>query len=42
MNAIVEAAEPRTTSLQLPKETVSLIKASVSENTLKAYQRARP
>ena len=40
MNAIVEAAEPRTTSLQLPKETVSLIKASVSENTLKAYQRA--
>ena len=40
MNAIVEAAEPRTTSLQLPKETASLIKASISENTLKAYQRA--
>ena len=40
MSAIVEAAEPRSTSLQLRKETASLIKASISENTLKAYQRA--
>ena len=39
MNAIVNA-EPSTTSLQLPEETASLIKASVAENTLKAYQRA--
>ena len=38
MNAIVNTTEPRTTSLQLPKETESLIKASVAENTLKAYQ----
>ena len=38
MNAIVEAAEPRATSLQLPTETASLIKASISENTLKAYR----
>ena len=37
--AIVNA-EPSTTSLQLPEETESLIKASVAENTLKAYQRA--
>ena len=40
MNAIVETVEPSTTSLQLPKETASLIKASIAENTLKAYQRA--
>ena len=40
MNAIVEAAEPRAISLQLPRETASLIKASISENTLKAYQHA--
>ena len=40
MNAIVEAAEPGATSLQLPKETASLIQASISKNTLKAYQRA--
>ena len=40
MNAIVETAEPKTTSVQLPEETASLIKASVAENTLKAYQRA--
>ena len=38
--AIVETAEPSTTSLQLPEETASLIKASIAENTLKAYQRA--
>ena len=40
MNAIVEAAEPKTSTLQLPEETASLIKASIAENTLKAYQRA--
>ena len=38
--AIVEAAESKTSTLQLPKETESLIKASIAENTLKAYQRA--
>ena len=40
MNAIVEAADPKTSTLQLPEETASLIKASIAENTLKAYQRA--
>ena len=40
MNTIVNTPDPNTTSLQLPKETESLIKASVAENTLKAYQRA--
>ncbi len=40
MNAIVKAAEPNESRLQLRKGTASLIKASVSENTLKAYQRA--
>ena len=40
MNAIVNVSEPDSTSLQLPEETESLIKASISENTLKAYQRA--
>ena len=40
MNAIVEGAGPRATSLQLPDETASLIKASIAENTLKAYRRA--
>ena len=40
MNAIVNTTEPRTTILQLPEETESLIKASIAENTLKAYQRA--
>ena len=39
MKAIVNT-EPNTASLQLPEETASLIKASVAENTLKAYQRA--
>ena len=37
MKAIVNT-EPSTTSLHLPEETASLIKASVAENTLKAYQ----
>ena len=40
MNAIVNAPETNTTILQLPEETKSLIKASIAENTLKAYQRA--
>ena len=40
MNAIVNTTEPNETSLQLPEETETLIKASVAENTLKAYQRA--
>ena len=40
MNAIVNTVESSTTSLQLPEETESLIKASIAENTLKAYQRA--
>ena len=40
MNAIVNANESNVPVLQLPKETESLIKASVAENTLKAYQRA--
>ena len=38
--ALVETTESSTTSIQLPEETASLIKASVAENTLKAYQRA--
>ncbi len=37
MNAIIE---PNSRVLQLPEETESLIKASIAENTLKAYQRA--
>ena len=40
MKAIANATDPRTTISQLPEETESLIKASVAENTLKAYQRA--
>ena len=39
MNAIVEH-EPKTIALQIPEETESLIKASMAENTRKAYQRA--
>ena len=39
MNAIANA-EPQISTLQLPEETESLIKASLSENTLKAYRRA--
>ena len=38
MNAIVNA-EPNDIAQQLPEETESLIKASVAENTRKAYQR---
>ena len=40
MNTIVKTPETKTSSLQLPDETASLIKASIAENTLKAYQRA--
>ena len=40
MNAVVNTTESKTTILQLPEETASLIKASLAENTLKAYQRA--
>ena len=40
MNTIVKTPEPKTSSLQLPDETASLIKASIAENTQKAYQRA--
>ena len=39
-NTALVNTEPSTTILQLPEETESLIKASVAENTLKAYQRA--
>ena len=40
MNAIVNTPKPNTTISQLPEETETLIKASIAENTLKAYQRA--
>ena len=40
MNAIANGRETHTPILPLPKETESLIKVSVSKNTLKAYQRA--
>ena len=40
MNTPAYTPKPSTTSLQLPEETASLIKASIAENTLKAYQRA--
>ena len=40
MNAIVNTPDPNTAIVQLPEETESLIKASIAENTLKAYQRA--
>lgn len=40
MNAIVSRTKPNITILQIPEETESLIKVSISENTLKAYQRA--
>ena len=39
MNAIVNT-ETNDITLQLPEETESLIKASMAENTRKAYQRA--
>ena len=40
MNTIVNAPESNTAILQLPEETETLIKTSIAENTLKAYQRA--
>ena len=40
MNDLIAAPEPNITVLQLPEETESLIKASIAENTQKAYQRA--
>ena len=39
-NTAIVNAESNTAPLQLPKETETLIKASIAENTLKAYQRA--
>ena len=39
-NTAIVNAEPNAAPLQLPEETASLIKASIAENTLKAYQRA--
>ena len=39
-NTALVNTEPKTASLQFPEETASLIKASIAENTLKAYQRA--
>ncbi|MCY3743641.1 MAG: tyrosine-type recombinase/integrase [Candidatus Poribacteria bacterium] len=38
--SVIVNADPNTTILQLPEEIGSLIKVSISENTLKAYQRA--
>ena len=40
MNSIANTTEPNTAILQLSEETETLIKASIAENTLKAYQRA--
>ena len=39
-NTAIVNAEPNAAPLQLPEETESLIKASMAENTRKAYQRA--
>ena len=39
-NTAIVNAEPKEAPLQLPEETTSLIKASIAENTQKAYQRA--
>ena len=39
-NTAIVNSESNAAPLQLPKETESLIKASIAENTLKAYQRA--
>ena len=39
-NTAIVNAESNAAPLQLPEETEILIKASISENTLKAYQRA--
>ena len=39
-NTAIVNAEPKKAPLQLPEETAFLIKASIAENTQKAYQRA--
>ena len=39
-NTAIVNPEPKAAPLQLPEETASLIKASIAENTQKAYQRA--
>ena len=39
-NTAIVNSESNTAALQLPEETAFLIKASIAENTLKAYQRA--
>ena len=39
-NTAIVNTEPNAAPLQLPEETASLIKASIAENTQKAYQRA--
>ena len=39
-NTAIVNAEPKEAALHLPEETTSLIKASIAENTQKAYQRA--
>ena len=39
-NTAIVNAEPNAEPLQLPEETEFLIKTSIAENTLKAYQRA--
>ncbi len=39
-NTAIVNAEPNAAPLQLPEETETLIKASIAEKTLKAYQRA--
>ena len=40
MNVPVNAVQPNAAHLQLPEKTASLIKASIADNTQKAYQRA--
>ena len=39
-NTAIVNTKPNAAPLQFPEETASLIKASIAENTLKAYQRA--
>ena len=39
-NTAIVNPEPKAAPLQLPEETEFLIKASIAENTQKAYQRA--
>ena len=37
MSAVAESLEPKTVHVQLPEETEPLIKASIAENTQKAF-----